>query len=199
MQNVWRILKRREKRIAETVKKVQNIRYDQTKPYGRGATSIIDINQEISILFVEDSDGYFEIIKTVFEGMEHVRLIRGKTIADAISLLTGSEIDLILLDYLLPDGTGFDFMAQALEKGITTPVVVLTEKGDERIESRLVQKGASDCLPKVAFGRESILRSISNALEKTRLKKEIRVAQDKMARMAAKDTLTGLYNRRLSF
>ena len=194
-----RDIKTSGRRIAETVKKVQNIRYDQTKPYGRGTTSIIDINQDICVLSVENSDSYFEIIKSVFEGMEHVRLIRGRTIAEAISLFTGNEIDLVLLDYVLPDGSGFDFMAQALEKGIEKPVVVLTEKRDALIDGRLVQKGAGDCLPKAAFGRESISRSISNVLEKTRLKKEIRIAQDKMARMTAMDILTGLYNRRHFF
>ena len=186
------------KRIAETVQKVQDIRYHQTKPYGRGA-SIIDVNQDIRILSVEDSDSYFEIIKTVFGGMEQVNLVRGKTIADGISLLTGGEIDLILLDYALPDGTGFDFMAQTLEKGIETPVVVLTGKGDEMIASRLIQKGASDYLTKAAFSRDSISRSISNVLEKTRLENEIRVAQDRMAHMAARDNLTCLYNRRYFF
>ena len=193
-----RDIKTSGRRIADTVKKVQNIRYYETKPYA-GNGVIIDIDQDVHILSIEDSDMDFKTIEAVFQGMDRVRLIRGKTIADAISLLTGSEIDLILLDYLLPDGTGFDFMAQALEKGIKTPVVVLTGKGDEMIASRLIQKGASDYLTKATFSRDSISRSISHVLERSRLKNEVRVAQDKMARMAARDTLTGLYNRRYFF
>jgi len=50
-----RDIKTSGKRIADTVKKIQNIRHYETKPYGRSG-SIIDIDQDIRILSIEDSD-----------------------------------------------------------------------------------------------------------------------------------------------
>ena len=193
-----RDIKTAGKRIAETVKKVQNIRHYETKPYGKGS-SIVNFDQDVSILSIEGSDRYFETIQTVFEGMGHVSLTRAETIAGALSILAAARIDLILMAYALPDGTGSDFMKQARETGIDTPVVILTGKGNEMIAARMIREGASDYLTKAAFGRESISRIMSNVLEKTRLKNEIRLAQDKMAQMAVKDPLTGLHNRRYLF
>ena len=193
-----RDIKTSGKRIADTVKKIQNIRFHETKPYAKKGF-IIDIDQDINILSIEDSDRYFETIEAVFDGMDHVGLMRAKTIESALPILAAGKIDLVLLEYVLPDGTGFDFMKQALEMGIDTPVVILTGNGDEMIAARMIREGASDYLSKAAFSRDSIFRIILNVLEQARLKKEIRLAREKMARMAARDVLTGLHNRRYLF
>ena len=193
-----REIKMAGKRIADIGKKVQNIHYYDSKPYDTGAT-IVNIDQDIQILSIEDSDGYFETIKTVFEGMDHVSLIGTKTIEGALTVLIDDEIDLILLDYALPDGNGFDFLEKARKEGIETPVVILTGKGGEMIASRLIREGASDYLTKTAFDRETISRIIWHVLEKTRLKREVGLAQVKLAQMATRDVLTGLHNRRYFF
>jgi two-component system cell cycle response regulator len=41
-----------------------------------------------------------------------------------------------------------------------------------------------------------LLRIISNALEKAGLKREMRMAQEKLAEMSVRDELTGMFNRR---
>jgi two-component system, cell cycle response regulator len=193
-----RDIKSSGRRIADTVKKIQNIRYYETKPYAKNGV-IIDIDQDVHILSIEDSDAYFETIEAVFQGMNRIHLSRAKTIAEAISRLTDGDIDLILLDYELPDGNGFDFMEMTRENGIETPVVILTGTGDEMIASRLIREGVFDYLTKAVFNAESISRCISNIFEKTRLKNEIAVAQDRMGEMAVRDVLTGLHNRRYLF
>ena len=186
------------KRIADTVKKIQNIRYYETRPRStRG--NIIDIDQDVHILSIEDSDADFETIGAVLREMARVKLSRAKTIAEAILLLTDGNIDLILLDYVLTDGNGFDFMKRAREKGIETPVVILTGKGDEMIASRLIRDGASDYLTKAVFNGEIISRCIMNILEQIRFEREMRLAQRKMGQMATTDALTGLHNRRYLF
>ncbi len=48
--------------------------------------------------------------------MDHVSLIGTKTIEGALTVLIDDEIDLILLDYALPDGNGFDFFGKRLGK-----------------------------------------------------------------------------------
>ena len=186
------------RRIADMVKKVQNIRYYETKPYGKSGI-IVDIDQDIRILSIEDSDSDFEIIQTVLGEIDHVNLIRAGNIADAIPLLTDTKIDLVLLDYALPDGNGFDFMKKAREKGIETTVVVLTGEGDEMIASRLIREGAFDYMTKDVFDVDNISRCICHVLEKDRLQREIGLAQNKIVQMAVIDTLTGLHNRRYLF
>ncbi|HSO20693.1 MAG TPA: diguanylate cyclase, partial [Desulfosarcina sp.] len=104
--------------------------------------------------------------------------------------------DLIFLDYLLPDGTGLHFLAAVGSKGVETPVVVITGQGDELIASRIIQAGAYDYLPKAKVSGKALLRIISNALEKAGLKREMRLAQEKLAEMSVRDELTGMFNRR---
>jgi hypothetical protein len=50
-----RDIKTAGKRIAETVKKIQNIRYYETKPYAKNGV-IIDIDQDVHILSIENSE-----------------------------------------------------------------------------------------------------------------------------------------------
>jgi two-component system cell cycle response regulator len=89
-----------------------------------------------------------------------------KSIEDAFDRLEKGRFDLIFLDYLLPDGTGLEFLERINSKGLETPVVVITGQGDELIASRIIQAGAYDYLPKAKVSGKALLRIISNALEK---------------------------------
>ena len=82
------------------------------------------------------------------------------------------------------------------EKQLEIPVVVITGKGDEMIASQVIQSGAYDYLPKSKISKKSLARIIHNALEKFRMKTEIKQAMEKMAELSTKDELTDLYNRR---
>ena len=78
---------------------------------------------------------------------------------------------------------GLDFLEAVNSKGLETPVVVITGQGDELIASRIIQAGAYDYLPKAKVSGKALLRIISNALEKAGLKREMRMAQEKLAAM----------------
>lgn len=182
-------------RISDIVKKIQNIRRYETKPYA-GTSSIISIDQGINLLSVEDSDEDFETIKGILDDCHQISLSRASDIKEALQILERDQFDVIFLDHILPDGNGMDLLTNMDEKGVETPVVVITGKGDEMTASQVIQAGAYDYLPKEKVSKESLSRSISNALEKFRLKKEIKTAHKKMAEMSTRDDLTGLCNRR---
>jgi two-component system cell cycle response regulator len=110
--------------------------------------------------------------------------------------LEDNRFDLIFLDYVLPDGEGMDLLRTIDEKKIEIPVVIITGQGDELIASQVIQAGAYDYLPKANINYKSLSRVINNTLEKHRLKKEVKIAVQKMAEMSIRDELTGLYNRR---
>jgi len=182
-------------RISDIVKKMQTIRYDEPNPY-LAKSSMINIDQKIRLLSVEDVDDDYEKLKSIYDNHNQVELARARGIQDAIQLLKQQQFDLILLDHILPDGDGFDFLSRKQEEGIEIPVIIITGKGDEMIASQLIQGGAYDYLSKNHVNEESLSRSIINTLDKCRLKKEIEGAQKKMAEMSSRDDLTNLYNRR---
>lgn len=187
------IIENSGKRIADIVKKINEIRHDDRKSY-IGNSFIINIHQEIKLLLVEVSDYDYEKIYNLLKDNEMIILYRASGIREAIEILKEKAFDLIILNYLLPEGNGFDFLKIMKKKEIDIPVIVNAAHGDESIASRLIKEGAYDYITKKNISQKSLHRCITNALEKFRLKREIKLAREKIAKLAARDELTGLYN-----
>lgn len=188
-------IKKAGKSIADIIQKIQSVRHYESKPYYEHI-SIINIDQEISILVVEDSDADFLKLSCILENYGKIKLARAKTLKEANAVLAQGNYDLIVLDYILPDGNGLDFVKSMHEKEINIPIVVITGQGNEVIASQFVKAGVYDYLPKANVSEKSVARVISNALEKFHLKQEMDRAIQKMAEMATRDELTDLYNRK---
>ena len=183
------------KRIANTVRKIQNIRHYETKPYG-STGRIVNIEQNLHVLSIEDSDDDYARIQSILRDFDGIRLSRASTLEEGIKLVDDISPDLVLLDYLLPGADGFDFLRALKAKDKEIPLVVLTGQGNEMVSTRLIQEGAEDCLTKVRLDRESIASCFRNVLEKGKLKREIRSAHRRISEMVTLDELTGLHNRR---
>ena len=171
------------RKIAEIVTKVQKLRRDKTKAYS-DSTFIIDFDQELRILSVEDSDYDFDTIKEILEDNDKITLQRAETIDKAFLTLDRTKFDVVLLDYLLPDGNGYDFLKKMGTRDTDIPVIVITGRGDDMIASQIIWAGAEDYLSKETVSSESLFRSINNTMEKDRLRKEIRRAQNKIREMS---------------
>ncbi len=184
------------RRIADIIKKIQTIRHDEIKPHLPG-TSIINLEQQIQILSVEDSDDDFELLNNVLRGNRQINLSRAKSIGDARIRLSKTRLDLIFLDYQLPDGNGLDFLRELDSDGCEVPVIIISDEGNEVLAAQLIRAGAYDYLTKDLVQEEPLSRIITTSLEKARLKKDIKIAQKKMVEMTTKDELTKLYNRRV--
>ena len=183
------------RRIADIVKKIQTIQHDETDLH-QTESSITDLDQEIKILSMEDSDSDFETISAIFEDQKKISLYRASSIGEAVEVLRRDKYDVILLDYSFSGGSGLSFMRTLDEEELEVPIIVISGYGDEMIASKVIQAGAYDCLPRKMVGKKSLFRSIGNVMEKSRLKKELRTARKRIAEMATMDELTGLYNRR---
>ena len=77
--------------------------------------------------------------------------------AHADRVLSGLEFDMIILDVMMPGEDGLSF-CKRLRESITTPILLLTAKGetDERIAG--LEAGADDYLPKPFEPKELLLR-----------------------------------------
>jgi two-component system nitrate/nitrite response regulator NarL len=60
------------------------------------------------------------------------------------------EIDLILLDYKLPDGNGIEFLQKLREQSPSTPVVLLSAEENSALIQTALSQGASGFIPKSA-------------------------------------------------
>lgn len=66
--------------------------------------------------------------------------------------------DLIILDWMLPDGQGLDFLIELRKQGVTTPVIFLTARAEVVDKVLGLEMGANDYLTKPFEPRELIAR-----------------------------------------
>src|ERR1700724_2098564 len=69
-------------------------------------------------------------------------------VAHAEELLKDHTFDVILLDVMLPDRSGFEFCRELRDRGVQTPVLMLTARGDLTDRVTGLRIGADDYLPK---------------------------------------------------
>lgn len=108
-----------------------------------------------NILVVEDE---LKIAQTVMDYLrrEGYAVLHAATIAEALKLVS-SDIDLIVLDLMLPDGQGEDLCAHVV--GLyNTPVIMLTSKRSEQSRINGFASGADDYLAKPFSPRELVAR-----------------------------------------
>jgi DNA-binding response OmpR family regulator len=104
------------------------------------------MNKTENILVIEDSKTMNNIIKSELDKMEY-NITQAWTFADAKLALSKKTYDLIILDLHLPDGEGFELIAniQSLTK---TKVIVLTSNNDSELREELFEYGILDYIIK---------------------------------------------------
>jgi diguanylate cyclase (GGDEF)-like protein len=118
--------------------------------------------------------------------------------SEARHLISEQVFDCILLDYHLPGTDGFELLVELRGVlGVKTPVVMLTGEGNEMVAVEAMKRGACDYLPKSLLAPDTLLRVITQAVERTRLERELVEARAQIEQQALYDSLTGLGNRRL--
>ncbi len=80
------------------------------------------------VLYVEDDAACVQVMSAALALRPRLRLLRAGTVADGLAAVRGGDVDVILLDIGLPDGSGWDLLAALREQPETAsiPVVVLT-------------------------------------------------------------------------
>ena len=90
-----------------------------------------------------------------FEGYDVTLADDGQT---GLQHMRTQAYDLVLLDVMLPELSGFDVCRQARREGIRTPIIMLTAKGEELDKVRGLELGADDYVTKPFSLRELLAR-----------------------------------------
>jgi len=113
-----------------------------------------------------------------FEGYEVDFAEDGDT---GLKKIVENTYHLVLLDVMLPNISGFDICKIVRKKGITTPIILLTAKGDEIDKVLGLELGADDYVTKPFSLRELLAR----------IKAVLRRNEDGSTKSAAKDITIG--------
>ena len=80
-----------------------------------------------------------------------------RTAGEALALAGNARLDLVLLDVMLPDGSGFD-VCRELRRNSRVPIIMLTARGDETDRIVGLEIGADDYIVKPFSAREVVAR-----------------------------------------
>ena len=99
------------------------------------------------ILIVEDDAGLAELLSIGLQrcGFDVATVGTGR---ECLSWLLGDPVDLLLIDYSLPDMTGAALVEELQRTGALCPFIVTTGHGDETVAVNLMKLGALDYLVK---------------------------------------------------
>ena len=129
----------------------------------------------MKILYVEDEIAHVVLTqRTLEDNIQHeFTLLHAEMISDALRILDAEpDIDLILSDLRLPDGTGLDLLKKVRERSSPPAVVLVTGQGDQENAVAALKAGAADYLVKQSDYLHRLPIVISNAIAQNRYVRE---------------------------
>jgi DNA-binding NtrC family response regulator len=100
--------------------------------------------------------------------------------AEALKKVELALVDLLILDFMMPNMSGLDVLQELRAKGNDTPVIMMTAYGsvDRAVES--MKAGAYDFITR-PFDPDHIELVVRKALERQSLKREVKVLSDELS------------------
>jgi DNA-binding response OmpR family regulator len=101
----------------------------------------------MKILIVDDEQSLLDQLKRALEGQRYMveTAMDGE---EALDKLFETPFDLIILDIMLPKRDGLSVLREIRKDGMTTPVLMLTARGEIGDKIKGLDLGADDYLPK---------------------------------------------------
>lgn len=102
----------------------------------------------IKVLVIEDDEAHAELIERAFEDHRvDFDLITKRKLIDALTFIKNNQPDIVVSDWLLPDGRGIDVIQQYKER-MPFPVLMMTSHGNEEMAVEAMKAGALDYIVK---------------------------------------------------
>ncbi len=130
----------------------------------------------IRVLLIGGTEDDFHRIRTLLPEMSARRyeIRRAVDYASGLEALTGGSYDVCFLDHRLGTQTGIELLKEARSSGCTTPVILLTDIGDDGADREAMQPGATDSLRKDEISESAIERSIRYSMDRKLIHQELR-------------------------
>lgn len=135
----------------------------------------------MKILYVEDELPHVELTQRTLEDnlKEKFILLHRASYKDALVLINEeTDIDIVLTDLRLPDGSGLDLLHKISEMPTPPAVVLVTGQGDEQVAVAALKAGAADYLVKQSDYLHRLPVVITNAVAQNKLEREKAAKQE---------------------
>jgi diguanylate cyclase (GGDEF)-like protein len=143
------------------------------------------------VLLIDDDRLQYRLVQAHFErfGSGKYSLEWAQSYEAGLERLLNGEYAACLLDFQLGERDGLTLIREAVSKGCHVPIIFLTAETSEGVDIQAMDAGALDYLVKGEINTRSLERSLRYALK-------LGETLGKLHRLATRDELTGLLNRR---
>jgi two-component system NtrC family sensor kinase len=139
------------------------------------------LNRSIRILVAEDDPAFLNMVEdSLRESRGTYRVERVSSGDECLEKLQSEKFDILLLDHLLSDGKGLDWLRRFNDLGIDIPTIFVTAKGDPRLAIEAMKEGVFDyinrsaeCAKAFPFVVNRAVEGYGLMVEKVRLQKEL--------------------------
>jgi len=147
------------------------------------------MSNTIKLAVVDDHPIVIQGIVSLINNLENMHVVGSFHSGSAlISFLNNNEIDIILLDIMLPDGNGIELCAQVKKLSPKTVVIAISNHTERSIIMQILQNGASGYILKNASVEE-----LKNGIE-TALRGELAFSRE-VIEIIAKPSVNDLKGR----
>lgn len=118
-----------------------------------------------NVLLVEDNSGTQILLKNILKRKFYCNVFTAKDGIEALKLVPISKPDFILLDYMMPNMNGYDFLKELRLRKIyqNIPVIVISAVNDKSSLRKILALGVKDYILK-PFNIEKTLEKIAKVM-----------------------------------
>jgi len=129
------------------------------------------IHQLPTVLITDDDQKMREILREILE-LKGFNVLCARDGIETIKIVERENIDVVLLDIILPRKNGLDVLKEISEKKPHLPVVMISGRANVQIAVEATKLGAYDFLEK-PLDADRVVITLKNAIEKSSLAKQI--------------------------
>lgn len=150
------------------------------------------MTRALRVLLVEDNPGDARLFREALRNSktDEFELEWVPRFSKAQARLALGQVDVVVVDLLLPDSFGMDTMSRLRELAPNVPMVVLTGVDEDDMATQVIQEGAQDYLPKslleaqgIPYASEAITRCLRYSVERARIANDARASRDRLERV----------------
>lgn len=137
---------------------------------------------KVRVLLIDDDEDDYIITKDVFSQINNAdryELTWLNTFEKGINAVLKHQFDIYLVDYRLGKSTGVDLLKEAVLSGVKEPIIILTGKGDFKIDEEAMNMGAADYLVKDKIDPDGLDRTLRYALKQSESLKALKESEHK--------------------